>query len=121
MEQQPDADVEVFVVWSGQVGGRPRHVSEAAALMPDPRARHYWDGGRVVGAAFQSLSVEDREFRLADEAWDVWLLFGPDAEWTADGPPEPAWWEHQLGGRLPEERRLDAERFAHRAAGLARR
>ena len=29
-------------------------------------------------------------------AWDVYMLYGPDAQWE-EQPPEPAFWMHQLG------------------------
>ncbi len=91
--------------------------------MPDPRARHYWDGDRLVGRAYQrSLSADGQTFELDVPAWDVWLLFDRDARWEDSGPPQPVWWEHQLaGGGLPAERRLDSERFAAKAAELERR
>jgi hypothetical protein len=116
LDEQRDKDIAVFVVWSDQVGAQPRHVPEASELMPDARARHYWDGGRVVGRAYQKLKLGDRTLEFGSEAWDVWLLFDREARWS-DSPPEPAWWEHQLQG-MPQERRLDPERFAAKAAGL---
>jgi len=88
--------------------------------MPDPRARHYWDGGRVVGRGYRTLKLDGRPLDLGIEAWDVWMLFDGKARWTVPGPPEPAWWEHQLHG-LPEERRLDPDRFAGKAAALRAR
>ena len=115
-------DVAVFVVWSDQLGAAPRHVAEAAELMRDPRARHYWDGGRVVGKAYQnSLEAGGTNFMIGTEAWDVWLLFDGDAVWGDSGPPVPVWWEHQLGrAGLPPDRQLDPERFAAKAVELRR-
>lgn len=112
----------MFVVWSDQVGAEPRHVPEAAELMPDARARHYWDGDRMVGRAFPTLKLGDRTLESAggEAWWDVWLLFDRNGRWTDSGPPEPAWWEHQLQG-MPQERRLDPERFAAKAAELRAR
>lgn len=104
-------------MWSDQSGGQERHVAAAAALMPDPRARHYWDGGRVAGRAYPTLALDDVVVRLNVEAWDVWLLFDASATWTAAAAPEPAWWEHQVRG-MPDERRLDARRFAAKALEL---
>jgi hypothetical protein len=86
-------------------------------LMPDPRVRHYWDGDRVVGGAFRVLDFGERTIDIGAEAWDVWLLFDREATWSPDGPPLPAWWEHQLRIPVPE-RRLDAQRFASKAARL---
>ena len=101
------------MVWSSQLGAEERHVPEAATVMPDPRATHYWDPEMLVGKAYQSY------LKIPEPAWDVWMLFGREARWSEAGPPEPAWWEHQLGGLgLPPERQLDPDRFAMKAAGL---
>ena len=109
----------MFVAWSDQMRAELEDVPRAAALMPDPRARHFWDGGRVVGTLYQTLELGDDKLRGNEPVWDVWLLFGPEARWTAEtGPPKPAWWEHQLQG-MPDERRLDFARFAQKAAELA--
>jgi hypothetical protein len=110
----------VFVVWSDQFGGAPRHVPDAADLIPDARARHYWDEGRVVGRAYQRLKLGNRTLDIGAEAWDVWMLFDRDARWTDAGPPQPTWWEHQLRG-MPDERRLEPERFAAKALELQAR
>ena len=103
----------VYVVWSPQLGAREHHVPEATGLIPDDRVRHYWDPDRLVGSAYQ-----DR-LGLTEPAWDVWMLFGRDADWAADAP-DPDWWEHQLGG-LPDSLRLDPERFAEQAVELLTR
>lgn len=103
----------MYVVWSSQLGARENHVPEAATLMPDPRARHYWDPDRLAGELFRPA------LETPGAAWDVWMLFGRGARWPEGGPPEPAWWEHQLGG-MPPELRLDPERFADRASKLQR-
>ena len=114
---QREGDIAVFVVWSDQLGAEPRHLPDAAALMPDPRARHYWDGREVVGGAYRTLELEGKTVNVGQPAWDTWLLFDRKATWTDSGPPKPAWWEHQLRG-LPPERRLDPERFAAKARSL---
>lgn len=46
-------------------------------------------------------------------AWDVWLIYGPDAVWEGTSPPQPELLMHQLyllrDSGLP---RLDSEQFA---------
>lgn len=112
-------DIAVYVVWSPQLGAREKNVASAAALIPDHRARHYWDGGRLVGSAFQPL------LGLLSAAWDTWMVFDRNMTWRGDTPPMPAWWEHQLSAG-PPERHLDPARFAshaetlHNAAGSRR-
>lgn len=114
MAKVADDELAVFVVWSSQLGAREGNVPPAAELMPDRRARHFWDAGRRVGAAFAA------SFGLDEPAWDVWMLFDRDARWGEQGVPQPAWWEHQLGG-LPRDRRLDPQRLATKAADLLAR
>ena len=104
-------DVAVYVVWSPQLGAEEKHVASATSLVPDARARNYWDGGMVVGRSFQPM------LGLPVPAWDVWMVFDKDAMWRGDTPPTPAWWEHQLKAG-PPERHLDAKRFASHAEAL---
>lgn len=102
------------MIWSSQLGAEERHVASAAALLPDPRARHYWDGDRVVGGRYADV------LGLDEAAWDVWLLFGRDVTWQdAEGVPEPTWWEHQLES-LPDSLHLDPDRFARKAEAILR-
>ena len=113
MAKDGSTDVVVYVVWSSQVWGRERHVAEAAEVIPDRRARHYWDGDKLVGKVYQPI------LGTPDEAWDVWMLFDRDTRWEGKIPPRPAWWEHQLYD-MPPELSLDANRFARKAAALRR-
>ena len=101
----------VYVVWSSQLGGEERHVAKAAELIPDRRARHFWDAGQLVGTALQPI------LKTPEAAWDVWLLYDRDVRWEGEAPPRPAWWEHQLYD-MPSERSLDPERFARKAREL---
>jgi hypothetical protein len=105
--------VAVFVVWSSQLGAQEKNVGEATTLIPDRRVSNFWDSSLVVGTAFS------RAANRSEPAWDVYMLFGPNASWPATGVPTPAWWEHQLSG-LPPELRLDPRRFAAKARALER-
>ena len=48
-------DVAVYVIWSPQLGAEEKHVTSATALVPDARARHYWDQQMLVGSAYQPI------------------------------------------------------------------
>jgi predicted acylesterase/phospholipase RssA len=111
LKKDTSSNIAVYVVWSPQLGAQERHVAGATALVPDARARHYWDGGMLVGTAYQPL------LGLPAAAWDTWVLFDRDAMWRGDTPPKPAWWEHQLS-KGPPELHLDPERFASHAEAL---
>ena len=110
-------NLSVFSISSPQLGAREKDTANAIELMDGPEVRHYWDGERRVGAAVQRFVAG-----LDYPAWDFWMLFAPGATW-GDEAPEPDWWEHQLGSldRDFAGRRLDAERFAQKAAELAAR
>ncbi len=55
-------------------------------LMPDPRTTHYWDGERLLGTWFpQQQAYESVTF--GPIAWDIYFLYGPDAEW--EEAPQP--------------------------------
>ena len=106
--------LSVFVVSSTQLGAKEKDIVNAIQLMDGPRVRHYWDGDRRVGSAVSPL-IDGLDI----PAWDVWMLYKPGAVWRGD-VPAPAWWEHQLSWlRGHEERFLDAERFAEKAASMA--
>ena len=113
MAKDGNSNVAVYVVWSSQVWGKERNVAEAAGVIPDRRALHFWDGDKLVGEAYQPL------LGTPEEAWDVWMLFDKEARWEGEAPPRPAWWEHNLYG-MPAELGLDGDRFAKKAAALRR-
>jgi len=103
-------DVAVYVVWSSQLGAQEKHVASASALVPDRRARQYWDSQMLVGSAYQPV------LHTSAAAWDTWMLFDKNAVWRADAVPRPAWWEHQLSG--PPQLKLDPDRWASHAIAL---
>lgn len=50
---------------------------EVAELLVDARAKHYWDGDRDLGHEVgRILGRGDGR-----AAWDVFLVYGPDATW----------------------------------------
>jgi hypothetical protein len=59
---------------------------EVAELLVDARAKHYWDGDRDLGHEVASILGRDGQ-----AAWDVFLVYGPDAAWgdrpAATGSP----------------------------------
>jgi len=65
----------VYVAWIPMLYGDAN--PKVADLLVDDRARHYWDGRRRLG---RSLA---RELGLGGGAvaWDIFLVYGPDAKW----------------------------------------
>ena len=111
LDRNKDPRVRIYTVWVPKRGGRESDVAQASATMPDARARHFWDGaGYTLHAYTTPLSLPD-----GIDAWDVYLLYGPDARWDGASPPRPDFWMHQLRGveNAPD---LDREVFGQRLA-----
>jgi hypothetical protein len=64
----------VLVAWIPMLPGdaNPR----VAQLLVDHRATHYWDGDRKLGLAVARLLGHG-----GTAAWDIFLVYGPDAKW----------------------------------------
>lgn len=84
-------------------------MSAAIPLLQGPRITHYWEESGIIGRHYQDVLDVDMY------AWDIWMLYGPDAEWTGILPPMPDFWQHQLPG-LPRDQVLDAGVFAAETA-----
>lgn len=98
-------------MWVPKQGGEEVHVEEATRVVTDARARHYWDEGGALMAAYA------RVLGLNQDAWDIYLLYPPGVRWEGEAPPAPAFWMHQLrerdGVALPGPR-LDDQVLAQR-------
>lgn len=115
LERSEADDVAVYVVWVPRLGAGPHHVPGAMALMPDSRAIHFWDGDEVLGRRYRGDLVD----RPVGPLWDVYFLYGPEAEWD-DGLPRPLeLWMQQLTSVDDLAPRLDATAFAEAAGRSA--
>ena len=99
-----DANLRVYVVWTPILA--PDYeitVKRATTWVPDARASHYWDRGGQLSSDYARLL----QVGPGRKAWDIYLVYGADAEWK-DGPPTPYSSMDQIGlGRA-----LDAEALA---------
>lgn len=111
LRKQPDPRLRTFVVWVPKTGGEEKDVGVATRIVSDPRALHYWDGQGLTMRAFQG------PLGLSEDAWDVYLLYGPNARWEGEVPPTPDFWMHQLGG-VTVGPYLDPDVFAQHANAL---
>lgn len=75
LERFPDAELAVYVVWLPVLPSDERF--GVADVLVDERVRQFWDNDRLVS---------DEVGRVAGAgeglAWDVYLVFGPDATWN---------------------------------------
>ncbi len=89
---QNDERLHTFVVHLPTLGAKEENVPAAMELLDGPRVTHYWNGGRgEVGHQYtETLGIERY-------AWDVWMAYPPGVTWEDELPPEPSYWQHQLG------------------------
>jgi hypothetical protein len=77
----PSADIRVLVVWIPifPADANPR----IAKLLVDHRATHYWDVEGKIGLSLRKLGLAvGRQLGYGGTAaWDIFLVYRPDAEW----------------------------------------
>jgi hypothetical protein len=115
LESTTDPRLQAFVVHLPVLRPPPeaKDVAPAAKLLHNANVRHYWNPSRSVGDALtKSIGLKNEKGDVF--AWDVWLIYGPEATWDGELPPRPKLLMHQLwkleGSK--EFPRLDCEVFA---------
>ena len=85
----------MYIIWDPIYGGSfDREAKKLSISFPDKRVRYFKDPNSFAG------NLWGRVLKLQNQreiAWDVYLLYGADAEWENE-PPQPAFWMHQLRG-----------------------
>ena len=88
-----DDRIRAYIVWlpifGGDFKGEARKLSSSFA---DKRVSYYLDPESQTGLQWERVLKTERAI-----AWDVYLLYGPDAQWNEE-PEQPSFWMHQLGG-----------------------
>jgi hypothetical protein len=90
-EKYPEAEIKCYVVW---INILPEDSLKAALplikFLNDSRIQHFYDPHQKSGKAVaKSVGWEGKM------AWDIYLFYSPDIEWT-DIPPKPVCWMHQV-------------------------
>ena len=71
-------------------------VPKAAQLLHNPHVRNYWNPSGAFGQLLsQAVGLKNGEHAVY--AWDVWLIYGPEARWKGVSPPRPRLLTNQLG------------------------
>jgi hypothetical protein len=84
LEQQPDANLSVYVVWLPMLSLDSRSAVDTE-LLADPRVSQFWDEERVVGRWLAESGIG--ELAHSGIVWDAYYLFGPDAAWNERPAP----------------------------------
>ena len=107
LDEIDDPSLRVYVAWVPVLAEDVEAPDEQTlALVPDRRARHFWDAEGHLPKLFHSVLQLPADW----PAWDVYLAYPPGVTW-GDKPPAPAYWEHQLGHTL-DAPMLDGRAFA---------
>jgi hypothetical protein len=101
--------VPLYVLWVPRRGGREKDVPAATRVVADNSAREFWDGNDRLGIAYRQV------LGWRGNAWDVYMLYGPKAQWNSDLPPAPDFFMHQTSEKGPQ---LDADEFGKRVRRL---
>lgn len=129
LESTTDTRLQTFVVhepvlgtaraapWSRVAVGTD--VPKAAELLHNPNVRHYWNPSGAFGQLLsQAVGLKNSEHPVY--AWDVWLLYGPEATWEGADPPRPRLLMNQIGALRgsTEFPHLDSHVFAQEVQAL---
>ena len=105
-----DPRLDTFVVHVPVIGGTKEDIAPSAQLLHNTRVHHYWNASGEFGRRLSAVAKLTHRGEPV-YAWDVWMVFGPDAVWEGIDPPIPDVLMHQLP-HLTGFDRLDAEQFA---------
>ncbi len=91
LQAYPHARINVSIVWIKMLSSdNARAARQAARLIADARAKHFYDPkGRVGKTIARSLGEPDQT------AWDMYLFYAVGERWS-ETPPPPLAWVHQL-------------------------
>ena len=88
-----DPNLRVYVVWTPILPPDFEFtVKRATTRVPDARASHFWDGGAKMSTDYARVL----HLSSGRKAWDVYFVYGREAEWR-DVPPPPYSWMDQIG------------------------
>ena len=95
-------DLAAYVVWVKKNGAREKHIGRVLRLVTDSRATQYWDESGAMVPRFDGLLDIG-----GSPCAGAFLVYGPDARWDSETPPEPLYWQDAH----PELHRSEAPSF----------
>jgi hypothetical protein len=79
----------IYVVWVPRLNGLERNVPAASRVVAAAWAQQYWDGSDLLGRQYKQV------LGWNNNAWDVYMLYGPQVQWKGNLPPTPGFFMHQ--------------------------
>lgn len=114
---EPVLGIARYAPWLRPSGGKD--VPKAAELLQNSNIQHYWNPSGAFGRLLsQAVGLKNGEEQVY--AWDVWLLYGPEAQWVGTDPPRPRLLMHQLSALRGSKEfpHLDSQVFARQVQTL---
>lgn len=92
-----DPRLQTFVVHVPVLEPPPeaKDIAPSAKLLKNAHVRHYWNPSGAFGDLVTEAVGLQRDGKPVF-AWDVWLIYGPEAVWEGKLPPKPRRLMHQL-------------------------
>jgi hypothetical protein len=90
-----DTALQTFVINTPVLGATEKDTANTCSIVHNEHVTQYWDPNEELGALFSNALG----MKFGDKvvyAWDVWLVYGPNAEWTGAVPPKADFLMHQL-------------------------
>ncbi len=108
-----DPRLRTFVVHVPVIGATENDVAPSMKLLQNPNVKHYWNASGAFGHELAKAVGLKRGEELV-YAWDVWLIYGPEATWEGTSPPRPRRLMHQLRALQGSKEfpQLDSDTFA---------
>ncbi len=101
LDEIDDDRLLMYVVWEPMLSGDTRSLSlKMSKKAKDPRVVYQsWDKDRISGKAWtKTMLAGDNRWHSKGPAWDVYFLYGGNAEWKDNQPSLPNYWQHQGAG-----------------------
>jgi hypothetical protein len=93
LQRVTDDRVRAYIIWLPIFGGDFKgEAHKLSNSFRDKRVSYFLDPTSETGKQWEHVLKTERVI-----AWDVYLLYGPGADWQ-DEPSPPDFWMHQLGG-----------------------
>ncbi|HEY2396546.1 MAG TPA: hypothetical protein VGH81_11290 [Rudaea sp.] len=97
-----DAALQTFVINTPVLGAIEKDTANTCSLVHNRHVTQYWDPNQELGTLFgNALGMKNGGKEIY--AWDVWLVYGPNARWTDTVPPKADFLMHQLPDLMGRE------------------